>query len=315
MEVLLCGTDAGVYAVDVQSGAVVQHFKDSCTCSRAFGPVGNDTVYISAAQTHKPLLMVWHWGKEQPCYRAALPERITASSWSSDGSFLFAGGGSGQVFVWHVCTGHLVRCWPCHFKAVTAVVVSDNDSLLFTASEDTMVQVFSMATVLEEQSPQALRSWSGHSLPVTSLAVLGSLDGRVASSGMDRCLKVWEVNSGACKSVVLPAYANQVVFSSDGKCVFAGCNDATIRKVEINSDEAAAVYIGHVGAVRALSLTMDGQTLASCANDGVRLWDVRTRQTIRHLEGQFRGAQVRSVRVVQRLAQQRGGKLHPVHSM
>lgn len=305
MEVLLCGTDAGVYALDVQSGAQVQHFKDSCTCARAFGPVGNDTVYIAAAQTHKPLLFVWHWGKEQPCYRAALPERLTASAWSSDGSMLFAGGTSGKVYVWHVCSGHLLRCWDCHFKAVTAIHVSEDDSLLITASEDTFIHVFAIPTVLEEHAPQSLRSWSGHSLPVSGVAVVGGLDGRVASVGMDRCLKIWEVNSGVCKSVVLPAFANQVIFSPHGRSVFAACNDAAIRRVQVET-ECAEVFLGHVGPVRMVSLTMDGQTLASCATDGVRLWDVKTRQTIRHLVTQFRGASVRAVRVVQRLATQRG---------
>jgi WD40 repeat protein len=70
-----------------------------------------------------------------------------------------------------VSSGRLLRAWPAHYKAVTAISFTDDDSLLVTASEDTVVNVWSLMTVLDAFNedpapPVPMFAWSEHTLPV-----------------------------------------------------------------------------------------------------------------------------------------------------
>jgi pre-rRNA-processing protein IPI3 len=57
--------------------------------------------------------------------------------------------GTGQVHVWETASGRLLKSWPAHYKAVTALAFTDDDSLLLSASEDTVVHTWSLLVVLD----------------------------------------------------------------------------------------------------------------------------------------------------------------------
>jgi hypothetical protein len=57
--------------------------------------------------------------------------------------------GAGQVHMWETASGRLLKSWPAHYKAVTALAFTDDDSLLLSASEDTVVHTWSLLVVLD----------------------------------------------------------------------------------------------------------------------------------------------------------------------
>jgi pre-rRNA-processing protein IPI3 len=69
-------------------------------------------------------------------------EPITPLASTGDGHFIVGGGASGRVYVWEVSTGRLLRSWPAHYKSVTCLVFSDDDSLLISGGDDGIVSVW-----------------------------------------------------------------------------------------------------------------------------------------------------------------------------
>jgi WD40 repeat protein len=71
----------------------------------------------------------------------------------------------------------------------------------------------------------------------------------------------------------LPAVAS-LAFSPDGKVLAAGCYDAVIRLLDIESGKEIRAMEGHGGVAYALAFSGDGRTLASASFDKtVRLWE------------------------------------------
>jgi len=68
-----------------------------------------------------------------------------------------------------------------------------------------------------------------------------------------------------------------VVFAPDGRTLFTGSNDSTVRAWDAQTGKELRRFAGHPGGVLALALTADGKALASGGRDQVvRLWDVRS---------------------------------------
>lgn len=67
-----------------------------------------------------------------------------------------------------------------------------------------------------------------------------------------------------------------VQFHPDGIILGTATDEAVIRMFEFRSQKNVAdLRSGHQGKVRALCFSENGYTLASCADDGVKLWDLR----------------------------------------
>jgi len=101
-------------------------------------------------------------------------------------------------------------------------------------------------------------------------------DGRRLAAGTRSRVEVWDVTGTpptqsatfACGSAVFA-----LVVLTDGRLA-AGCDDHSVRVVDVGAGVVAAVLEGHSDRVAALAVLPDG-TLASGSDDGtVRLWDV-----------------------------------------
>lgn len=302
MELIYCAARyGGVFVHELHSGAPVMRFRDSNTQGRAFGIVGDDSSVMVASQVQKGLMHFWHVGKEQPSYRAALPEKITAFAFSSDGALLFAGGQSGKVYIWQFATGLLLRCIEAHYKPITHIVMAEDDSLFVTASEDALVNVYVVASALEQQHPQPLHTLSGHGLPVTGVALsAGGIHATVVTGSTDRSVREWELSSGQQRrDFVLPSAVNAVAVSCDGK-IFAACANCKVYECTAGSE---AEFAGHTGPVTSVAVSDDGTMVVSSSQvDGVRIWDVATRACLRQLHQCFQNAHISGVKLGHRTA-------------
>lgn len=253
-------------------------------------------------------LDVWGLDKESALHKFFVGEPMGTIAASPCGHFFAAGSLTGAAYVWEVSTGRLVRTWPAHFKAVSAMCFAMEGSVLVTGGEDTVVSAWSLASLLDPASvhggghaaPTPLYTWAEHSLPVTSLTAGGSGGGGAAlvvSASADRTCKLWTLGGGhLLRTVTLPAALGAVALDACESTLYAGGADGRVFEVPLNAappaaatwrpdrsgvygggsttDEtsagasAAAVLTGHRRAVTALACTADGERVVSASEDG-----------------------------------------------
>jgi pre-rRNA-processing protein IPI3 len=109
--------------------------------------------YIVVAQSKKPAVHVWAWNKPQVHMQIHTQEIITALVADMTGTFLFAGGKKGWIFVWNITTGELLRSWQAHFKEVSRLAISADGELCISTSFDGMVKAWSLVQVLDVHDP------------------------------------------------------------------------------------------------------------------------------------------------------------------
>ncbi|CAI9302262.1 unnamed protein product [Lactuca saligna] len=93
---------------------------------------------------------------------------------NTDGTYIVGGGVSGHIYLWEVATGRLLKKWHGHYRPVTCLVFSNDQSLLISGSEDGTVRVWSLLMIFDEEGQQRAGhlyeySFTGHALPVTDI--------------------------------------------------------------------------------------------------------------------------------------------------
>lgn len=261
---------------------------------------------------------MWGFDKESPLHTFFVGEPMAVVAASPDGSHFAAGSVTGAAYVWEVSTGRLVRTWPAHFKAVSAMAFASEGSALVTAGEDTVVSAWSLATLLDparaDELPVPMHTWSEHALPVTAVAIgRGGAGGAaiVASASADRSVKLFSLAGGAVlRAIELPVALGAVAIDACESTLYAGGQDGRVFEVPLNAapgtvagskdaarattagaaSSAGAALEGHSGAITAVACTADGLSVVSTSEDGTcRVWDAASRQTT-HVLKQDKGA-------------------------
>ncbi|KAJ8631977.1 hypothetical protein MRB53_025313 [Persea americana] len=158
-------------------------------------------------------------------------------------------------------------------ESVTALALSPDDKLLFSASHSRLIRVWDLS------SSKCIRSWKAHEGPVMRMAC-DSSGGLLATGGSDRKILVWDVDGGFCthyfkghKGVV-----TSLMFHPDANrlLLFSGSDDATVRVWDLVSKKCVAVLEEHFSTVTSLAVSENGWTLLSSGRDKVViLWDLR----------------------------------------
>ncbi|CAI5712976.1 unnamed protein product [Peronospora destructor] len=229
--------------IDASTGSQLYCFKN---CRSALNGVHAmpRTDHLVAVQEGKLALNLYNWGKDIPVYKCHVAEKMGPVTSSSCDNFLFAGGESGKVYLWDVKTGELVTVFDGHYKRVSALVLTSDNSHLITAGEDALVHVWRLIDLLDEpnaassfqQGVTPLVSFTDHVLPVTSLHVgLGGVNARIYTSSLDRTCKIWSLNSSQCLySVSCPSYVNACVADPMEQRLFMGCGNGQIYALDLN---------------------------------------------------------------------------------
>ena len=106
-------------------------------------------------------------------------------------------------------------------------------------------------------------------------AVRLSPDGQtVASSGLDRIVRVTQVATGQSRVVLsAKALAVRIEFSPDGRSIAAPLGDGTVHLVDVAAGRDISVLRVGAGAVYSASFSADGSLLATAGADGVvQIW-------------------------------------------
>lgn len=321
-QVLLLGSsqENELFVADASTGGQLYCFKN-CRAARSGVRVLPRTDHLLAVQHDKLALHLWAWGKDMPVWKCHVAEKMGSTITTKCGNFLLAGAQSGKVYVWDVKTGELCMVWDAHYKSVSAIALTSDDSHVITAGEDAVVHVWRLMDILDEPDVTAsyqqgltpVVSWTDHVLPVTSIHVgLGGVNARVYTSSLDRTCKIWSLQSTQCLySVTCPSFLNVCAADAMEHRLFMGAGNGKIYALDLNAAASAVTastarilsanagdatvwgqqallpeaFEGHEVSMTALQVSDCGAFVISGDSDGVvRVWDALSRQSLRTIK-------------------------------
>lgn len=301
MEQVVAVSAEQLVVLDLATGARIRALGDSSSAGdgtdRVVSRVGFDGMYLAQAQAKKAAVHFWTTAPQAdartadaPSYRVSTPERLGSLCYSQDGSLFFGGGVSGTLYVWSTATGLLLRSWSPHYRAVTSLLWLDG--LLASASDDAVVHIFSVADVLGAAEGAPIPSWrtlSGHSLPVRGLAAeVDGWDGLVATGGLDRSVRFWDLATGAATQTWALDGVVHCLALRHGTAYAAGEGVFQLRVGEQAHQLAAGRWTG-------LAASADGLRLVGAkagAGAGITIWDCTSRQAVATHATQFTGVEL-----------------------
>lgn len=270
--------------------------------------------YVVVAQSKKPLIHLYSWGKAQASMAFHVQEVTTAICSDASGNFLFGGSKGGRIFCWQLSNGALLRVWQAHFRTVMCMKVSACNNILITCSEDGMTSVWTLADIVGDMGCTplaAFKTWGSHTLAVKNMQVLGHLSSlKVATCSLDQTVVLYDVHSEKeCFRKALPQAVESLLLNHSESSLYAGCTDGSIYILDLSIQAAALSAAnlelavlgqtnsydkdpngvgslprleGHSACVTSMAMCIDDVTLVSASHDGtLAFWDVITRQMIR----------------------------------
>ncbi|KAJ2961028.1 hypothetical protein NQZ79_g3661 [Umbelopsis isabellina] len=321
--VLSCSnTDSTSYLWDVRSGTVVFSLKQNMApkngVARAplpWSPARTGLVF--SAQTDKAIINAYSWQKDQVHSKSLCPEKISTVAVSKQGVYCAGGTQGGKIYIWEISTGVLYRSFDAHYKKITALRFTDDDTALISASDDASVNVWLLTKLLDEQeditvAPSPHYSWSDHSLPVTDIVCGTGTYGsaRIWTSSLDHTVKLWDLATGSLLTTFLFPHPidTLAVDVSETTLLAAGHHNiyqvdlykrveersyaaasveslggmGKVESVGLDSSSNARIFKGHTDIINSLSFSFDGSLLISGSQDGdCIVWDVPSRQALR----------------------------------
>ena len=162
-----------------------------------------------------------------------------------------------------------------------ALAWSPDGSQLAAGFGDGTIRVWSADTWAEPPRPMA-----GHRLDVISVA--WSPDGRrLASGSRDGSVGVWDIEAGKR----LHSYKGDrdvwsVVWSPNGRHIMWGDQSRNVNIRDTSGADEEVALEGHSNDVNTLAFSPNGSQLASGSDDRtVRLWNLKSRKTVRSFKG------------------------------
>ncbi|KAI7733980.1 hypothetical protein M8C21_001403 [Ambrosia artemisiifolia] len=296
-------TDAGIGCWALRSGA--EHLRYRSCASPPHGLVSVAGRFLASSQLRDTTsssssgsVLFWSWNKPQVEVKSFPAEAINPLACNSEGTYIVGGGVSGDIYLWEVATGRLLKKWHGHYRAVTCLVFSMDQSLLISGAEDGSVRVWSLLMIFDEERQQRSGhlyeySFTEHALPVTDIVTgYGGSNAIIVSASQDRTCKVWSLARGTLlRNIVFPSVIDAVALDPGEHVFYAGGRDGKIYIAELNSlGKTNKNYGLHIigtlsdqsKAICSLAFALDGLQLVAGSEDGfVRVWDTKTHNIIR----------------------------------
>jgi WD40 repeat protein/serine/threonine protein kinase len=205
---------------------------------------------------------------------------ILSAGFSPDSKLAATGSSDGNVNLWNVASGKLLRTWQAHSEPVECLGFSPDGSRLITGSDDQMVRIWDV------QSGEQLQEFQTENGTLWSVAF--SPDGRQAAAmSKTGVLRVWDLASGeVALKVELPTSSSGLAYAPDGKSILTAGDDNIARLLDANSGEILREFRGHTLSIITVAFAHNGKLVATGSDDKTaRLWDAATGEELRRFEG------------------------------
>lgn len=101
-------------------------------------------------------------------------------------------------------------------------------------------------------------------------------DGKIASGGVDKTVRLWNINSGQCeKTLVNSGSITCLIQLKDGR-IASGGDDKFIKLWNINSGQCEKTIKGHCGRVSRLIQLSDEKIASRSRRKNIRIWDINS---------------------------------------
>jgi WD40 repeat protein len=224
---------------------------------------------------------------------SALPDsvdQVEAVTFSPDGKILAIGDRSKQLVLWNISTRKVLVRLKGHEEKVEAVAFSPDGKTLYSGSRDQTVRLWDFSSYkgdgrVSDEKIKVFATIKGHTNRIASIKC-SPTGGVVATVGADRTVKLWGDGAGrafdAVEGVgaVSPGAKIIAQYTGDGSQF---TDRARITLFDLSGDEPVAIGTANGMAGMNPTLSPDGKTLATAADDvegrrTIKLWDVSSSQ-------------------------------------
>ncbi|KAL9224803.1 hypothetical protein vseg_000804 [Gypsophila vaccaria] len=300
MEVIIASSavDGGVGCWELNTGKAHLRYKSCSSPPHGLVCVGTRFIASSQLSASSGSLLYWSWHKPQPEVKSFPAEPINPLVSNREGTYLIGGGASGNIYVWEVHTGKLLKKWHAHLRSVSCLTLSDDESLVISGAEDGCVRVWSFFMMFDdirrEQSRHSyVHSFMQHTSHVTDVKIgHGGSNAVLISASEDRTCKIWSLATGRLlRNIIFPTAINALALDAGEYVFYAGGSDgkiyiAALSAVSKTSSDHGTHIIGLLAdtsrEVTSLASGSDGVSLVSGSADGrVCIWDTRNQKIVR----------------------------------
>jgi WD40 repeat protein len=207
-------------------------------------------------------------------------EPIYGINLSHDGQILASSCESGDILLWNVSTGKLLKTLIGHTSTASNTAFQPGGILLASGSFDSTIKLWNLVT------GECIQTLTEHNDVVWSIA-FNSCGTQLISGSFDTSIKIWDVQTGLCLQTI-PANSRAIsviLFGPDDQKIISASQDLTIQiweTVQLDNWQCTRVLQGHQNNIWSIVLDSTGKTLISSDLSGVlKIWDLESGQSLK----------------------------------
>ncbi|XP_068665081.1 pre-mRNA-processing factor 19-like isoform X2 [Aristolochia californica] len=217
-----------------------------------------------------------------PLHKTSKPGILSIDIHPSE-DIIATGGVDSNAVIFDRTAGQILSILTGHSKKVTCVKFVPREEMFITSSADKTVRLWQGSSEGNYTTQHVLKD---HTAEVQAVSIHATHNYFVTAS-LDNTWCFYDLSSALCLAQVAEDEAStnkgytSAAFHPDGLILGTGTTEAVVRIWDVKSQSNVAQFDGHQGPVTSISFSENGYFLATVAQDGVKLWDLRKLKNFR----------------------------------